>query len=358
MIAMGLMSGTSADGVSAAVVRLGRRELEVLTHRTTPYPAALRRRVLAAARGEARTTELSALHADLGRFFARAAARAAGRRRIDVIGSHGQTVWHDAGRHTLQLGEASAVAEATGVTTVCDFRQADLAAGGQGAPLVPHLDWFLFGGRPVITLNLGGVANVSVPGRTLATTTGFDTGPGNCLIDEAMSLAFGRRMDRNGRTAASGRIDLRWLPRLDHPWLRRRPPKSTGRELWSRSFLVDRLGRELRRRPGDVVATLTFFTARAAADAIGRFVRRPFQEVVVSGGGAFNRTLMGHLEWMLWPAAVRPSSVYGIPPLAKEPAAFALLAAEAVRGRAASVPAVTGARRPAVLGKIVHAGPS
>ncbi len=233
---------------------------------------------------------------------------------------------------------------------------ADVAAGGQGAPLVPYFDWFVFGGRPVALLNVGGIANFTFVGRTLGETTGFDTGPGNALIDEAMRRAFGREYDAGGRVAASGRIDLRMLRRLDHPYFRRPPPKSTGRELFGPAFLEDRLGGELRRRPADVVATLTVFTARTIADAFARFAPRPVQEVVVSGGGAFNRTLLRHLEWMLWPAAVRPIDVYGFPPLAREPAAFALLAAQTLRGRPSNVPAATGARRPVVLGKIVPAG--
>jgi anhydro-N-acetylmuramic acid kinase len=351
-IAVGLMAGTSADGVSAAAVAIEGRRVRPLAYQTVPYPRALRERVLAAGRRQADTAELSALHADLGQFFGRAAAKIVGKGRADVIGSHGQTVWHEPGRHTLQLGETALIAAETGVTTVGDFRPADIAAGGQGAPLVPYFDWALFGGRPVALLNIGGIANFTLVGRTLRDTTGFDTGPGNCLIDEAMRLAYRRDYDAAGRTAASGRIDLRLLARLDHPYFRKPPPKSTGRELWSRDFLVERLGREIRRRPADVVATLTFHTARTIGDAFARFVRRPVQEVIVSGGGAFNRTLVSHLDWMLWPAAVRPIEVYGFHPLAKEPAAFALLAVESVRGAAANVPSATGARRPAVLGKI------
>ena len=345
--AVGLISGTSADGVSAAIL-LGRR---ILAHRTFSYPRVLRERVLAAGRGEARTAELSALNVDLGRFFGRAAKKLIGRRRVDVIGSHGQTVWHEPGRHTFQIGEAAMIVEATGVTTVCDFRAADVAAGGQGAPLVPYFDWVLFGGRPVVLLNLGGIANVTVPARERRRVLGFDTGPGNCLIDEAMRIAFGRDFDAGGRTAASGRIDLRLVGRLNHPYLMKKPPKSTGREVWSRAFLLERLGRELRRRPADVVASLTFFTAKTVADGVRPFRRR---EVIASGGGVRNRTLMSHLDWMVRPATVRPSDDYSIPAEAKEAAAFALLAVEALRGRPAGMPSVTGARRPAVLGKILH----
>jgi anhydro-N-acetylmuramic acid kinase len=347
MIAVGLMSGTSADGVSVAAIWLERR-LKLVAYRTFAYPRALRERVLGAR--SLRTPDLSELHGDLGKFFASCAKTFIGRGRVDVIGSHGQTVWHEPGRHTLQLGEAAHIAEATGVTTVSDFRPADIAAGGQGAPLVPYFDRFVFGVREAATLNLGGIANVTVLSKS---PVGFDTGPGNCLIDEAMRLAFGRSFDRGGRTAARGQIDRALLARLDHPYFRRPPPKSTGRELFSREFLVDRCGAELRKRPEDVLATLTFFTARTVADALGRFVRTPLQEVIVSGGGLYNRTLMAQLEWTLWPAVPRPITVYGIHPLAKEPAAFALLAAETVRRRAGNLPSVTGARRPVVLGKII-----
>lgn len=347
MIAVGLMSGTSADGVSVAAIRAEKR-VRLLAYRTFPYPRALRERVLAA--GGLKTPELSALHGDLGRFFAACAKRFIGRGRVDVIGSHGQTVWHEPGRHTLQLGEAAHIREATGVTTVCDFRPADVAAGGQGAPLVPHFDRVVFGVRAAATLNVGGIANLTVLTKE---PMGFDTGPGNCLVDEAMRLAYGRPFDRGGRVAASGKIDRRLLARLGHPYFRKPPPKSTGRELFSREFLVERCGKELKRRPADVIATLTFLTAKTVGDAIARFVKKPLQEVIVSGGGLLNKTLFSQLEWTLWPAVPRPITVYGIPALAKEPAAFALLAVEALRGRPGNVPSVTGARRAAVLGKIL-----
>jgi anhydro-N-acetylmuramic acid kinase len=340
------MSGTSADGVSVATIRVERR-LKLLAYRTFPYPQGLRERVLVAR--DLRVPGLSELHTDLGKFFAKVAKTFIGRGRVDVIGCHGQTVWHEPGRHTLQLGEAAYIAAATGVTTVSDFRSADIAAGGQGAPLVPYFDRFVFGVRPAATLNIGGIANVTILSKKPA---GFDTGPGNCLIDEAMRIAFRKEFDRGGRVADSGTVDPRWLARLDHDYFRKPPPKSTGRELFSREFLLDRLGKELRRQPADVIATLTFFTARTIADALSRFVRSDMKEVIVSGGGLFNRTLMTHLAWMLRPAVPAPITVYGIHPLAKEPAAFALLAVEAIRSRAGNLPSVTGAKRAVVLGKI------
>ena len=325
------------------------KDLRLVGYRTFPYPRTLRERVLAAR--DLRPPGLSELHADLGKFYGNVAKAFIGRSRTDVIGSHGQTVWHEPGLHTLQLGEAAYIASATGVTTVSDFRPADIAAGGQGAPLVPYFDRFVFGARPAATLNIGGIANVTILSKV---PTGFDTGPGNCLIDEAMRIAFNRDFDRGGRVANSGKVELAWDARLNDGYFRRRPPKSTGRELFSREFLLDRLGKELRRRPADVVATLTFFTARTISDALSRFAKHEIREVIASGGGVFNRTLMRHLESMLARAVVRPISDYGIHPLAKEPAAFALLAVEAIRRRAGNLPSVTGAKHPAILGKISY----
>jgi anhydro-N-acetylmuramic acid kinase len=348
MIAVGLMSGTSADGVSAAMIRI-EKGLRLVRYRTFAYPRALRERVLAAR--DLRPPGLSELHADLGKFYGNVAKTFIGRRRTDIIGSHGQTVWHEPGSHTLQLGEAAYIAAATGVTTVSDFRPADIAAGGQGAPLVPYFDHFVFGARPAATLNIGGIANVTILSKV---PTGFDTGPGNCLIDEAMRIAFNKEFDRSGRVANSGKVEPAWHARLNDSYFRKRPPKSTGRELFSREFLLDRLGKELRRRPADVVATLTLFTARTISEALSLFAKHEIREVIVSGGGVFNLTLMGHLGSMLAPAVVRPISDYGIHPLAKEPAAFALLAVEAIRRRAGNLPSVTGAKHPAILGKITY----
>jgi anhydro-N-acetylmuramic acid kinase len=338
------MSGTSADGVSAAAIRVA-KGVTLLAYRTFPYPKALRTRVLGAR--SLLTPAISALHADLGRFFGACAKRFIGRGRVDVVGSHGQTVWHEPGRHSLQLGEAAWIREAVRVPVVCDFRAADLAAGGQGAPLVPYFDRFVFGVRPAATLNLGGIANVTILKKE---PIGFDTGPGNCLIDEAMAIAYGKPFDRAGAVARKGRPDPRLLARLSDPYFRKAPPKSTGREHFSRAWLLERVGRELKSRPADVVATLTLLTAQTVARALAP---HRLQEVIVSGGGMLNATLMDHLEWLLWPAVPRPISVYGYPPLAKEPAAIALFAVEALRKRPGNLPSVTGARRPVVLGKIL-----
>jgi len=355
LLAVGLMSGTSADGVSAALVRIGPGQtVRVLRHLTESFSRAEQARILALA--EATAPELSEANAWLGRRFAAAARRVMRGSRPRVIGSHGQTVFHAPGRHTLQIGEPSIIAEETGVDVVADFRPRDIAAGGQGAPLVPFFDDFVFGGtaRTRALLNVGGIANVTLVGRGRPPVA-FDTGPGNSLIDAAVrTLTRGREtLDRDGRRALAGRIDGPLLSRLlDHPYFRKRPPKSTGRELFGGEFLKSRC----RRVTVDAIATLTLFTARTIAYAIRQFAPRFPAEVIVSGGGTFNPALMGHLSWLLQPAWVVSSEIYGLPPLAKEPAAFALLAARAIRGLPNTIPSATGARRAVVAGKIIPGG--
>lgn len=352
LLAVGLMSGTSADGVSAALVRIGPgRTVRVLRHLTDSFSRAEQARILALA--EARAPELSEANALLGRRFASAARRVMRGSRARVIGSHGQTVFHAPGRHTLQVGEPSIIAEVTGVDVVADFRPRDIAAGGQGAPLVPFFDDFVFGGtaKRRALLNIGGIANVTLVGGGKPTVA-FDTGPGNGLIDDMVRrITRGRAsFDDGGRLARSGRIDANLLGRLlRHPYFRKRPPKSTGREEFGPDYAAT--------RPSvDAIATLTMLTAVTIADAFSSFARSAPAEVIVSGGGVFNVTLMSHLAWLLSPARVVSSEAYGLPPLAKEPAAFALLAARAIQGLPNTIPSATGARRAVVAGKIIPGG--
>lgn len=360
--ALGLMSGTSADGVSLALVEVSGRSLRILAHDTRPYPAALQRRILSA--GSAGAAELSRLNFDLGRVFA-AAARTFLKTcrqdpsRLAAVGSHGQTVIHlprEAAPSTLQIGEPSFLAEALGAPVVSDFRPRDMAAGGQGAPIVPFLDGFLYGGKPPRVLqNIGGIANLSVVGRG-APMIAFDTGPGNCLIDAAVRAATGgrRSFDQDGRLAARGRVDEAKVVRLlALPYFSRKPPKSLDRSEFGEAFLKKHFGRELKKAPNDAIATLTAFTAASIAAAIRRFVEprvRP-SEVVVSGGGALNPSLMLELAFRS-PVKVRSIADDGVPSLAKEPAAIALMALFAVEGKTNHQPQATGARGARVLGKI------
>ena len=339
LTALGLISGTSADGISAAVVE-ARPPLRVLEYRTFPFSRSSRERILALSKASAR--EICEANFWLGELFARAARRM--RIPFHVIGSHGQTVCHVPRSSTLQLGEPSVIAERTGITVVADFRPRDIAAGGEGAPLVPYFDRAVFGDRKGrALLNIGGIANVTFLDSGLA----FDTGPGNCLMDAAVRRMGRGAFDRNGRIAGSGTVDLRRLGRwLSDPYFRRPPPKSVDRSRFLDEFLSNR-------PDADFVATATAFTARSIAAAVRRFAPPKLQELVVSGGGVYNRTLMRHLEWSLWPIPVRPWTVYGLHPLAKEPAAFALLAVETLLGRPNNLPSATGAKRAVILGKIV-----
>ena len=362
-LAMGLMSGTSCDGVSAAVVEFRGRTLRVLAERTTPYPTRVSRLLRRGPRLSA--TELSSLNMELGEQFARAARRLLkaadiSPRRIHVIGSHGHTIYHgprDLVPSTLQIGEPSVIAQRTGVPVVSDFRPGDIAAGGEGAPLVPYFDEAFFGGGGARALqNIGGIANVTVVGRGLRTRA-FDTGPGNCLMDlVAQRASHGRlRYDAHGHLARRGRIDSRAVARLwRHPYFRQPPPKSTGRERFNETLLRHAFGPRLTRAPEDVLATLTYFTAYSIAESLRRFVPHRLREVIVSGGGVRNRTLMAHLARLLAPIPVRSIERYGIPAQAKEPAAFAYLALRALQGRVNHLPQTTGARRACVLGSITH----
>jgi anhydro-N-acetylmuramic acid kinase len=371
-LALGLMSGTSCDGISAALARfhpasgapglpggLHGRSIQVIAQRTTPYPKRLAH--LLRRSQSLRAPELSALNVELGERLARAAlgllrsARVPAH-RVAVIGSHGHTIYHgpdDPVRSTLQLGEPAVIAQRTGIPVVADFRPRDLAAGGAGAPLVPCFDEAFFGGGPPHALqNLGGIANVTVVGRAIRPLA-FDTGPGNCLIDLAASRASGGRLryDPHGRLALRGRIDHRAIARLwRHPYFRRPPPKSTGREAFNEDLLRDVFGRRLATAPRDVLATVTYFTAYSIAESYRRFIPVRLREVVVSGGGVRNRTLMAHLARLLAPAPVRTIERYGIPAQAKEPVAFAFLALRAIQGRINHLPETTGARAAAILG--------
>ncbi|TBR22922.1 anhydro-N-acetylmuramic acid kinase [bacterium] len=362
-LALGLMSGTSADGVSLGLVEVSGRRLRVRAHATYAYAPALRRRILAAP--EARAGELSALDFELGRAFAKAAVRflkaeRVPARRLAAVGSHGQTVVHRpraADPSTLQIGEASFLAEALGVPVACDFRPRDMAAGGEGAPLVPFLDELLYGdGPPRILQNIGGVANAALVGRG-APTVAFDTGPGNAVMDAAARRATGGRLDYDsgGKIAARGRADEALVRRLlKNPFFSRRPPKSLDRGEFAEPFLARWLPRS-RYSHADALATATRFTAASIADQARRYLlpRARVRELVVSGGGALNPTLMRDLA-ALMPVPVVPSSAHGLPPLAKEPALMAVMGLFAVQGRLNHCPKATGARGARVLGKVIR----
>lgn len=360
-LAVGLMSGTSCDGISAALVRFQGRTVRVLAERTRPYPARLIRTLR---RGpELTARELSVLHVQLGEQFAAAALRVLAQarvapRRVAVVGSHGHTIYHgaaDAVRSTLQIGSAAVIAQRTGLPVVADFRARDIAAGGEGAPLIPAFDEAFFGGGPVRALqNIGGIANVTVVGAGVRTRA-FDTGPGNCLIDlMARRVSRGRlRYDAAGQLARRGRVDVRAAERFwRHPYFRRPPPKSTGPELFNEPLLRQLFGARVTGAPLDVLATVTYFTAYSIAQSYRMFLDRRVREIIVSGGGVRNRTLMDHLSRLAAPVPVRSIERYGIPAQAKEPAAFAYLALQALRRRPNHLPETTGASTRCLLGSL------
>ncbi len=394
MIIVGLMSGTSADGTDAAIVKIAGEppalSWRVLAHLRAPHPPELRAEIFACFHPATSNVErLCKLNFSLGRAFAHAALQsiaAAGLTpdQVDLIGSHGQTLWHipsgpDAS--TLQLGEPGVIAELTGITTISNFRTRDMAAGGQGAPLVAYVDTLLLT-HPTLARaaqNIGGIANVtylpsretSLPGRKgedegipLATTQdrpyAFDTGPGNMLIDYAASRATNgaSTFDRDGKLAAQGQVNAALLAELmQEPYLRQTPPKTTGRELFGAQFgaRVWEQAQALGMADLDIIATLTAFTAHSIARAYQDFLPHMPDEVIVSGGGARNPTLMALLRDQLAPARVLTSDEIGLLSDAKEAIAFAMLAYETWHNRPGNLPAATGANHPVVLGTITPA---
>jgi anhydro-N-acetylmuramic acid kinase len=378
---VGLMSGTSADGIDVAIVRLcqkagDRADISVLAFATVPYPEGLQAQIFAVSDPvHGRVDAVCRMHFVLGELFARAALRVvreAGMRVKDIhlIGSHGQTIHHLPARveafgvttgATLQIGDPSVIAQRTGVVTVGDFRPADIARGGQGAPLVPYADYLLFRAPDVSRglLNIGGIANMTVlpAGARPEAVLAFDTGPGNMVIDAAARALTGQPCDYGGararRGAASEPVAARMLAL---PYFALPPPKSTGRELFGQAY-CDRLleeGRRLRLSPNDILATATEITARSIADSYRRFIAptTPLDEVIVSGGGARNPYLCGRLAALLHPVRVATSDERGLSPDAKEAVAFAVLANQTIMGRPGNLPGATGADRRAVLGKI------
>ncbi len=379
MRVVGLMSGTSADGVDAAVVDITEQKVRLLAFEVFPYGSALRRAILRLCRPEsARLEDICHYNFVLGEVFADAVTRLCSRSgiapgSIDLIGSHGQTIRHDPQgkrcggkviRSTLQIGEPSVIAQRTGITTVADFRPRDMAAGGEGAPLVPYADYILFGRsrRCRAVQNIGGIANVTFlpPGGELSDVLAFDTGPGNMVIDGIIRLASGGRkhFDRNGKMAARGEVDTKLLNEmLKHPFFRRRPPKSTGREEFGDAFTEGIYWRARRKglADADVAATATAFTANTIARAYRRFLPAMPDDLILCGGGAHNNTLVEMLRRELPSVRMLSSEDFGISVDGKEAVSFAILAWAAIKGMANNVPAATGAAGPVVLGKIVPA---
>jgi len=414
-LAVGLMSGTSMDGIDAALVRITgppeKPRVRLLAFITLPYPWWLQKRLLHAAGGESTTAgELSRLNILLGEAFGDAAVRVCHRGRVSptrlfVVGSHGQTIFHSGGLRsvgtggvkgkepafgvdvtrlpelqdmsdtalpdlgfvakpsTLQIGEPALIAEAIGAPVVADFRVADMAAGGQGAPLVPMVDYLLLrhSTQGTVALNIGGIANVTVipAGAKPEEVFGFDTGPGNMVMDALVRRSTDSRKnyDAGGRLAAAGKVVQPLLEEaLAFPFFTQTPPKSAGREQFGAWFVDQYFSPREGARFGDLLRTATELTARTVADALDRFVfpRARIHRLIVSGGGAHNQLLMRRLGELLPHQRVELSDEYGLPVDAKEAIAFAVLADRTMHGLPGNLPSVTGARRAVVLGKLVR----
>ena len=387
MIVAGIMSGTSADGINVALVNIkgasrakassSAPPFQLLGHVEVPYPKRVREAILSFMNApSAKVADLARLNFLLGELYAEAvvAAQKRFRKRAELVGCHGQTLYHQGapqvflGRKlavTWQTGEGAILAQRLGVPVVSDFRVADMAAGGKGAPLVPFLD-FLFFRHPKrgrIVLNIGGIANLTaIPaGAAQRDVVAFDTGPGNMLIDALAERLLHKPYDQNGRAASAGDV----LENVLHslllaPYFRAKPPKTAGREEFGREFASRFLKLCARGRKQDIFATATALTAISIADAIETFVlnkTRAYHDLIVSGGGLKNGTLITMLENAVSPLGleVRSTDEYGLPSEAKEAAAFALLAYETWHRRPSNVPSATGAGRAVVLGKISHA---
>ena len=379
MKVVGLMSGTSADAVDAALVSIVRRSrtprITPLAFASLPYPRPLQQRILELSL-HGHVGEICHMNTYLGELFAKAALRVIKKAGylptdIDLIGSHGQTIHHlpkgirEPGvglvRSTLQIGEASVIAERTGITTVANFRPRDMAAGGEGAPLVPYAHAVAFGHarRGRLVVNVGGISNVTYlpPGGGLAELQAFDTGPGNMVMDAIVrEVSTGKRLyDAGGRLAMQGTVSRRLLTELmAHPFLARRPPKSTGREEFGAPFVRSLVMKQRKARLStvDLLATCAAWTAEAIGSS-RRWVTGDMDEVIVGGGGVYNRAVMSSLRRVFAPVPVLTFDDCGWSSKAFEAMAFALLAHDTYHGQCTNVPQVTGARHPVLLGSVV-----
>ncbi len=374
-VVAGVMSGTSLDGIDVAIARVrgsGRTlDLETLAFTHAAYAPELREtlhRNVEAATSNVR--DLSQLNALLGRLFTDAIERAAAAaglsvRDLDLVGSHGHTAHHvpdpesfagyEGVASTLQLGDPAVIAARLGIPVVGDFRTADVALGGQGAPLVPYFDYVMFADADEqrALLNLGGIANVTILPRGAGPDEvyAFDTGPANMVLDALTARLFGEPFDRDGAHAAAGTPDEALLTELlADDYFHRPPPKSTGREAFGTAYVDGLIARGS--SPDDLLATATALTARSVADAVERFASEPLDALIVSGGGIHNRELLRLLAEAFAPVPVRTTADYGVDPDAKEALCFAVLAHEFVNGVPTNLPSVTGASRPTLLGKL------
>jgi len=363
---IGLMSGTSHDGLDAALVEIKSNPLKIIlkNHIHIPYDLSLRNRIHSAFNGT--TQEICRLNFELGEVFSQGVKSLLKQsnvsyKDIDCVASHGQTIYHippdnfNSGS-TLQIGESAIIAERTGILVISDFRPRDMAAGGQGAPLVPMADYILFGAGNKAVLNIGGMANVTIVSDSIDKIIAFDTGAGNSLIDETLRLYSNGTItfDNNGEIARNGQLNIPLLETLlNNPYFKKTPPKSTGRELFGSDYAKDILSKNIENMSiGDIISTLTHFTAITIIEAIVPY--NP-DEVIVTGGGVYNSFLMELIKNGFRDKGVKEINQinkYGIPPEAKEAVSFAILGYLTLNHLPSNVPSATGASRSVVLGKI------
>ncbi len=385
MIVAGIMSGTSADGINVAIVQLEDHDFEtklnIVAHREYPFPTNVRKFILSVMNAEAKVADLARLNVLLGELYAEAFTKTAAEAQagVSLIGCHGQTIYHQGDKKnflgrpiaaTWQIGEGAILAARTGIPVVSDFRQADMAAGGKGAPLVPFLDYMLYRHpqRGRIVQNIGGIANLTaIPPGTGAgggarpeRVVAFDTGPGNMVIDGAMEKLYHRKFDQDGQVAAKGKVLEPVLKKLlRSSFFRTAPPKTAGREEFGREFVEQFMRACGKCNREDAVATATALTAKTIAGAIHEllpevFGENAFQDMIISGGGSKNCTLLKMLREELPELQIKTSDAYGVPAEAKEAVAFAVLAYQTWHKTASSIPSATGADYPAVLGKVSY----
>ncbi len=368
-LAVGLMSGTSVDGIDAVLLRIDPANyFECIGFLSQPYTPNQRQRILTLCDPQkANVEDICRANMELGELFAQAVITLAKRSaielsEIDFIGSHGQTIYHIPGHSTLQIGDPAVIANRTGILTVGDFRPADIALGGQGAPLVPYFDQMFFQHlAPIAVQNIGGIGNVTVvteEGHSLPAIA-FDTGPGNMVIDGVVEITSHGRLkyDQDGKIAAQGRVDARLLKKLlAHPYFLKTPPKTTGRELFGHQFAQELVTNDAM-DPQDLVATVTAFAAHSIADQYERFVfpHSALNQVIIGGGGSYNPTLLRMLEELLDIPVITHEDV-GVSSDAKEAIAFAYLAQATLEQKVNNVPEATGAR-PGILGKVCYPSP-
>jgi anhydro-N-acetylmuramic acid kinase len=363
---IGLMSGTSLDGIDAVLVEFNNTHVKLLQHYSHPLPKALRQKLMDLAHNRAGLDldDLGETDAELGEVFAAATNELLKKSDIDArsiraIGSHGQTIRHQPGAKfpfTLQIGDANRIAHLTGITTVADFRRHDMAAGGQGAPLVPAFHQAIFSkpGENRAVLNIGGIANVTFLSADAKTCLGFDTGPGNMLMDAWIQHHHQQHYDKNGEWSASAHPNDALLKKLmSDAFIHQRPPKSTGREHYNLEWLQKQLKDLPKMDPAEIQASLCAFTANSIAYAVQQFLPG-IERIIVCGGGIHNKHLIKTLQQCMHPVTIESTEQYGLHPDWVEAAAFAWLAKQTLDHKPGNLPQVTGAKRAVILGGIYH----